>query len=398
MPRFALRFPYFILMLCLVIALVGTVTVVTMPVDLFPEIDMPVVVVATFYNGMPPQQIEADITNTFERFFTLAANVDHSESRSLTGVSLIKIYFKPGTDANAALSNVANLAMADLRRLPPGTLPPVVLGMTASTQPVCLVTLKGQGLNETRLKDLAQFEVRNQISNVQGASVPQPYGGTYRQIQIYVDPLKLEARNLSLNDVVKSVDSSNLILPAGDVRIGSKDYNIYANSQFPDANAMNDMPLKSVGNSSVLVGDIGKAVDSGALQYNIVRIDGQRSVYVPIFKQGGGSNTISIVNGIKDAVKHLVDIPDALHVAVVFDQSLFVKLAIGNVTREATIGLVLTGIMILVFLGSPRATVAVLLAVPLSMLVCLLVNECHGRLNQHHASRRTGFGFLASHR
>jgi multidrug efflux pump subunit AcrB len=378
MPRFALRFPFFILMLCLVVALIGTVTVISMPVDLFPDIDMPVVVVATFYNGMPPEQIEADITNTFERFFTLAANVDHSESRSLTGVSLIKIYFKPGTDANAALSNVANLAMADLRRLPPGTLPPVVLGMTASTQPVCLVTLKGQGLNETRLKDLAQFEVRNQISNVQGASVPQPYGGTYRQIQIYVDPLKLEARNLSLNDVVKSVDSSNLILPAGDVRIGSKDYNIYANSQFPDAESMNDMPLKSVGNSSVLVGDVGKAVDSGALQYNIVRIDGQRSVYVPVFKQGGGSNTITIVNGIKDAVKHLVDIPGALRVAVVFDQSLFVKLAITNVSREATIGLVLTALMILIFLGSPRATVAVLLAVPLSMLVCLMLTNAMG--------------------
>ena len=164
--------------------------------------------------------------------------------------------------------------MADLRRLPPGTLPPVVLGMTASTQPVCLVTLKGQGLNETNLKDLAQFAVRNQISNVQGASVPQPYGGTYRQIQIYVDPQKLEARNLSLNDVVQAVNNSNLILPAGDVRIGSKDFNIYANSQFPDADSINEMPLKSVGNSSVLVGDIGKAVDAGALQYNIVRIDG----------------------------------------------------------------------------------------------------------------------------
>ncbi|HZP06054.1 MAG TPA: efflux RND transporter permease subunit [Terracidiphilus sp.] len=378
MPRFALRFPYFILMLCLVIALVGVVTVVRMPVDLFPEIDMPVVVVATFYNGMPPQQIEADITNTFERFFTLAANVDHSESRSLTGVSLIKVYFKPGTDANAALSNISNLAMADLRRLPPGTLPPVVLGMTASTQPVCLVTLKGQGLNETRLKDLAQFQVRNQISSVQGASVPQPYGGTYRQIQIYVDPLKLEARNLSLSDVVKSVDSSNLILPAGDVRIGSKDFNIYANSQFPDANAMNQMPLKSVGNSSVLVADVGHAEDAGALQYNIVRIDGQRSVYVPIFKQGGGSNTITIVNGIKAAIQHLVDIPDALHVAVVFDQSIFVKMAISNVTREALIGLVLTGMMILIFLGSPRATVAVLLAVPLSMLVCLLITNFMG--------------------
>jgi len=378
MPKFALKFPFFIIMLCLMVALIGVVSVVQMPVDLFPDIDMPVVVVATFYSGMPPQQIEADITNTFERFFTLAANVDHSESRSLTGVSLIKIYFKPGTDPNAALSNVANLAMADLRRLPPGTLPPVVLGLTASTQPVCLITLKGEGLNETQLKDLAQFQVRNQISSVQGASVPQPYGGTYRQIQIYVDPLKLEAHNLSLNDVVTAVNNSNLTLPAGDVRIGSKDYNIYANSQFPGAEAMNEMPLKSVGNGSVLVADIGHAVDAGALQYNIVRIDGQRSVYVPVFKQAGNSNTITIVNGMKQAIKHLVDIPQSLKTAVVFDQSIFVKLAIGNVSREALIGLVLTGIMILIFLGSPRATVAVLLAVPLSMLVCLLISHLMG--------------------
>jgi len=378
MPRFALRYPFFIIMLCLMVSLVGAVNTVRMPVDLFPRIDMPVVVVATFYNGMPPQQIEADITNTFERFFTLGANIDHSESRSLTGVSLIKIYFKPGTDPNAALSNIANLAMADLRRLPPGTLPPVVLGMDASTQPVCLVTLKGQGLNETNLKDMAQFQVRNQISNVQGASVPQPYGGTYRQIQVYVDPVKMEARNLSLNDVVESVNSSNLILPAGDVRIGTKDFNIYANSQFPDANSMNQMPLKSVGNASVLVADIGKAEDSGALQYNIVRIDGQRSVYIPVFKQGGNSNTITIVDGMKTAIKHLVDIPASLKTAVVFDQSIFVKLAIKNLVKEASIGLVLTGVMILVFLGSPRATFAVLLSIPLSALVCLLLTSAMG--------------------
>jgi multidrug efflux pump subunit AcrB len=378
MPKFALKNPFFIIMLCLMVSLVGVVNTVRMPVDLFPRIDMPVVVVATFYNGMPPQQIEADITNTFERFFTLGANIDHSESRSLTGVSLIKIYFKPGTDPNSALSNIANLAMADLRRLPPGTLPPVVLGMDASTQPVCLVTLKGQGLNETNLKDIAQFQVRNQISNVQGASVPQPYGGTYRQIQVYVDPLKMEARNLSLNDVVQAVNNSNLILPAGDVRVGSKDFNIYANSQFPDANSMNQMPLKSVGNASVLVADIGKAEDSGALQYNIVRIDGQRSVYIPVFKQGGNSNTITIVDGMKAAIKHLVDIPQSLKTAVVFDQSVFVKLAIGNVTREAAIGLVLTAVMILIFLGSPRATIAVLLSVPLSMVVCLLITNAMG--------------------
>src|SRR6201988_2958567 len=262
MPKFALAYPYFIIMLCLVVAVVGVTTVVRMPVDLFPEVKIPVVVVATFYSGMPPQQIEADITDTFERFFTLGSNIDHIESRSLTGVSLIKIYFKPGTDANAALSNIANLAMADLRRLPPGTLPPVVLGMDASSQPVCLGTLKGKGLNETNLKDLAQFQVRNQIANVPGASVPQPFGGRYRQIMVYVDPVKLEAHNMSLMDVVHGVNDSNLLLPAGYVRIGPKDYNIYANSQVPTPDEINYLPLKSVGNASVLVRDIGHAEDS----------------------------------------------------------------------------------------------------------------------------------------
>jgi multidrug efflux pump subunit AcrB len=347
-------------------------------VNLFPKIDIPVVVVATFYAGMPPQQIEADITDTFERFFTLGSNIDHIESRSLTGVSLVKIYFKPGTDPNAALSNIANLAMADLRRLPAGTLPPVVLGMTASSQPVCLVTLKGQGLNETQLKDLAQFQVRNQIANVQGASVPQPFGGRYRQIQVYVDPLKLEAHNMSLMDVVNSVNQSNLILPAGDVRIGTKDFNIYANSQVPTPEEINSMPLKSVGNASVLVADVGHAEDSGALQTNIVRIDGQHSVYVPILKQGGDSNTIEIVNGMRAAIKRLVDIPDSLRTAVVFDQSAFVKGAIRNLLKEASIGLVLTGIMILIFLGNPRATLAVLLSIPLSALTCLLIMKAMG--------------------
>lgn len=382
MPKFALAYPYFIIMLCLVVAVVGVTTVVRMPVDLFPQINIPVVVVATFYAGMPPQQIEADITNTFERFFTLGSNIDHIESRSLTGVSLIKIYFKPGTDANAALSNIANLAMADLRRLPPGTLPPVVLKFDASSLPVCLVTLKGQGLNETQLKDLAQFEVRNQIANVQGASVPQPFGGTYRQIQVFVDPVKLEAHQLSLMDVVQAINDSNLILPAGDVRIGNRDYNIYANSQVPKPDDINRIPLKTVGLGSVLVADVGKAEDAGAIQTNIVRIDGQKSVYIPVLKQGGDSNTISIVNGIKEATKHLVDVPGVLKTAVVFDQSIFVKTAIKNLLKEGGIGLVLTGLMILLFLGSPRATFAVLLSIPLSALACFLVmNGLGGSIN-----------------
>jgi multidrug efflux pump subunit AcrB len=378
MPKFALRYPFFIIMISLMVLLVGVVNVMSMPVDLFPSIDIPVVVVATFYSGMPPQQIEADITDTFERFFTLGANIDHIESRSLSGVSLIKIYFLPGTDANSALSNIANLAMADLRRLPSGTLPPVVWGMTASSQPVCLVTLKGQGLNETDLKDLAQFQVRNQIANVPGASVPQPFGGRYRQIQVYVDPLKLEAHNMSLMDVVDGVNQSNLILPAGDVRIGTKDYNLYANSQIPSAQQINSMPIRSSGNASVLVADIGHAEDSGAIQTNIVRIDGQHSVYVPILKQPGKSNTIQIVNGMRAAIKRLVDIPPSLKTAVVFDQSVFVKGAIRNLLKEALIGLVLTGLMILLFLGSPRAAGASLLSIPMAILLCLLVMNAFG--------------------
>src|SRR5690348_5655603 len=372
MSGFAIKYPYFIIVICLVIAIVGTVTLVRMPLDLFPPINIPVVVIATFYSGMPPQQIETNITNPFERFFTLASGVDHIESRSLPGVSLIKIYFQPGTSADADLSTVSNLAMADLRRLPPGTLPPVVLKFDASSLPVCLITLKGQGLNETDLQDLGRYTVRNQIANVPGASVPQPFGGKYRQIMVYVDPLKLEASQLSPMDVVRTVNESNLILPAGDVKIGPIDYNLYSNSQAPTAKFINGMPLKTVGQSSVLVGDVGKAVDANAIQTSIVRVDGQPSVYLPILKQGGDTNTIAVVDGIKDALQHLVDIPKQLITRVVFDQSLFVKTAISNLLREGSIGLVLTGLMILLFLGSMRATLAVFLSIPLSALAAFL--------------------------
>src|SRR5216684_1491326 len=242
MSGFAIKYPFFIIVICLIVAIVGSVTLVRMPVDLFPHINIPVVIVATFYAGMPPEQIESDITGRFERFFTLASGIDHIESRSLPGVSLIKIYFQPGMDSNSAVSIISNLAMANLRRLPPGTLPPVVLKFDASSLPVCLITLKGEGLNETRLRDLGQYTVRNQIASVQGASVPQPFGGRYRQIMVYVDPLKLDAHELSVMDVVRTVNESNLILPAGDVKIGPIDYNLYTNSQVPNANDINEMP------------------------------------------------------------------------------------------------------------------------------------------------------------
>src|SRR5512140_2443848 len=368
MSRFAIRYPFLVIVVCLIVCVVGVTSLLRMPVDLFPPIKIPVVVVATFFSGMPPEQIEHDITGRFERFFTLGSGIDHIESRSLPGVSLIKVYFQPGTNADSAVTTIANLAMANLRRLPPGTLPPVVLKFDASSLPVALVPLKGKGLDETVLRDTGQFAVRNQIANVPGATIPPPFGGKYRQIMLYVDPLKLQAHELSLMDVVRSVNSSNLILPAGDVKIGPVDYNTYTNSQLADVTDINQVPLKTVGQATVTVADVGRAEDGHQNQYNIVRVDGQRSVYLPIMKQGGDTNTIAVVDGLKEALSRLVDVPKQLVTSVVFDQSLFVKRAIETLLHEGIVGLLLTALMILVFLGSMRATLGVFLSIPLSAL------------------------------
>jgi multidrug efflux pump subunit AcrB len=378
MPRFAIRYPYLIVVICLIVCVVGVTSLVRMPVDLFPSINIPVVVVATFYSGMPPEQIENDITGQFERMFTLAGGIDHMESRSLTGVSLIKVYFQPGSNPDSDVTSIANLSMATLRYLPTGTLPPVVMKFDASSLPVCLVTLKGKNLSEAQLRDLGQFTIRNQMAGIPGASVPPAFGGRYRQIMVYVDPLKLEAHQLSVMDVVRTVNEANLILPAGDVKIGPLDYSVYANSQINSMKDVNLVPLKTVGEASVLVGDIGEAKDASQIQYNKVRINGQPSVYIPVVKQGGDANTIAVVNGVKNVVAHLLDVPKRLITEVVFDQSVFVRTAIETLLHEGAIGLVLTGLMILVFLGSLRATVAVFLSIPLSALAAFIALDLGG--------------------
>lgn len=372
MSGFSIRNPYFIIVVCLIIAVVGVTSLVRMPVDLFPTINIPEVVVATFYSGMPPEEIETEITGRFERFFTLGSGIEHMESRSLPGVSIIKVYFQPGTNSDSDVNEISNLAMADLRRLPPGTLPPVVEKFDASSLPVCLITLNGQGLSETQLRDLGQFQVRNQIATVPGASVPPPFGGKYRQIMVYVDPAKLQAYQLSPMDVVRAVDNANLILPAGDAKIGPYDYNIYSNSQFRDVNGINTLPLKTVGESTVTVADVGHAEDGHQIQTNIVRVDGQHSVYLPILKQGGDTNTIQVVDGVRKVLSRLTDIPKELAPRLVFDQSLFVKRAIDTLLHEGGVGLLLTALMVLIFLGSLRATVAVFLSIPLSALAAII--------------------------
>ena len=373
MSRFSIRNPYFVIVVCLIVSVIGLTSLVRMPVDLFPSINIPQVVVATFYSGMPPEQIETDITGRFERFFTLGAGIDHMESRSLPGTSIIKVLFQPGTDADSDVNEISNLAMADLRRLPPGTLPPIVQKFDASSLPVCLITLKGEGLNETQLRDLGQFAIRNQLAGVPGASVPPPFGGKYRQIMVYVDPDKLQAYQMSPMDVVRAVNNANLILPSGDVKIGPYDYTIFTNSQFRNVPDINRIPVKTVGRSLVTVGDIGHAEDANQIQANVVRVDGQASAYLPVMKQGGDTNTIAVVDGVKSVVSQLLDVPSQLKADVVFDQSLFVKRAIETLLDEGGIGLGLTALMVLVFLGSFRATAGVFLAIPLSVLAAIIL-------------------------
>lgn len=378
MSGFSIRNPYLIVVLCLVVAILGTVSVSDMPVDMFPAINLPVVAVATFYSGMPPQQIEANLTYHLERQFMLADGIDHMESRSLPGVSLIKVYFRAGTDPDSDAAAISSLAMSDIRDLPPGTYPPVILKQDASSIPVALVPLTGEGLSEGKLKDIGQNFIRNQLASVQGASVTQPYGGTWRQIQLYADPSKLEANQLSPMDVVRSVNDANIILPAGDAQIGRYDYSIYTNAMLKGPEDIAQVPIKTVGQSAVRVGDVATPMDAYSRQYNIVRVNGQRSVYLPVFKQGGDSNTIAIVDGVNNTLSHLYDVPSQLKTSVVFDQARFVKTAIETLIHEGGIGLFLTCLMILIFLGSVRATLAVFFSIPLSLLATFFVLKLTG--------------------
>jgi HAE1 family hydrophobic/amphiphilic exporter-1 len=367
-PSFSLRNPYTIIVGALVIVILGVTAYMRMPVDVFPTIKIPAVVVATFYQGMPPLDMEDNITFRYERFFTLGSNIQHIESRSLSGVSIIKVFFQPGTNIEAAAAQMGTLAMADLGIMPPGTLPPLVLQYDASSLPVVLVTVAGKGYNETQLEDEARYNIRNQLATVPGASVPIPFGGKFRQVMAYVNAQALMARGLSLMDVVHALDKSNLILPAGDVKIGAKDYYIYSNSMISKVPAIGLVPVKTGrGQAPVLIRDVASVDDSSQIQYNKVLINGQPSVYIPVLRQVG-ANTISVVDGVKKLLPKIFGLPPGMKLKTIFDQSTYIRQAVESLEHEAVSGSVLASLMILIFLGSFRSTLAIFLSIPLSIL------------------------------
>ncbi|MFI5397840.1 MAG: efflux RND transporter permease subunit [Candidatus Binatia bacterium] len=368
MSSFSLRFPHTIIVGALITTLLGLIAFSKMPVDVFPNLKIPAVVVATFYSGMPPLEMERDITTRFERFFTLGSDIEHIESRSLPGVSIIKVFFQPNANIDVAAASLANLAMADLRHLPPGTLPPLVLKFDASSLPVTMVTASGAGFKESQLRDQVQYNVRNQLATIAGASVPPPFGGKYRQVMVYVDREALEARGLTLMNVVHALNDSNLIIPAGDAKIGDTDYFIYTNSMIEDLDEINDVPVKiGDGSAPVLVRDVGHAEDAAQIQQNVVRINGQHSVYVPVLKQGN-ANTIAVVDAVRDLLPELTGVPAGMHLSAIFDQSGYIRGAVQSLEHEAVAAAVLASLMILLFLGSFKTTFAIFLSIPLSIL------------------------------
>ncbi len=368
MPSFSLRNPYTIIVGALVVLILGVTAFLRMPVDVFPDIKIPAVVVATFYQGMPPLDMEDNITFRYERFFTLGSNIQHIESRSLSGVSIIKVFFQPGTDVEAAAAQMGTLAMADLGIMPPGTLPPLVLQYDASSLPVVLVTVEGKGYGETRLEDQARYNIRNQLATVPGASVPIPFGGKFRQVMAYINGQALQARGLSLMDGVRALDNSNLILPAGDAKIGPKDYYIYSNSMIRKAQDINKVPIEiGAGEAPVLMNDVGRVEVSSQIQYNKVLINGQPSVYIPVLRQAG-ANTIAVVDGVKKLLPRAFGLPPGMKLKTIFDQSTYIREAVESLEHEAVSGSVLASVMILIFLGSFRSTFAIFLSIPLSIL------------------------------
>ena len=370
----ALRRPYTFVVMALVILILTPITIMRTPTDIFPSIDIPVVSVVWFYTGMSPSDMANRIVANSERGITTTVNdIEHMESQSVYGLGIIKVYFHPGTNVQGAISQITAISQTSVRSMPPGTTPPLIISYSASTTPIIQLGLSSKTLPEQQLFDLGQNFLRTYLATVPGAATPYPYGGKQRQIQVDLDLAKLQQYGLSPSDIVNAVNAQNLILPTGTLKLAQTEYNVEMNGSPQTIAELNDLPVKTVNNSTLYIKDVAHIRDGFAPQTNIVRSNGERGALMSIYKNGNAS-TLEIVKGIKNIVGMAQQsLPKDLTIKSLFDQSLFVRASIKGVLREAAIAAALTAVMILIFLGDWRPTIVISISIPLSIFVSIIM-------------------------
>src|SRR5882762_958389 len=372
--RLALRRPYTFVVMALLIAILGGISIVTMPTDIFPYINIPVVGVIWSYQGISPDDMAKRVITVSERAMTTTvSNIEHIESTAYNGVGLIRVYLQPGASVDLAIAQIVAINQTILRTMPPGIFPPNVVQYDASSVPILQLGLSGNTLTEQQLFDYGQNFIRTRLSTVNGISVPLPYGGKIRSVMVVLDPDALYGKGLSATDVSNALSLQNLILPTGTAKVGTREYLIQLNSSPDLVAALNDVPIKTVNGAPIYMRDVAQVRDGYSVQTNIVRTDGNRSALLTVLKHGSAS-TLSVVNDVKKLLPQIAaTLPTSLHISPLFDQSLFVRSSVSGVVREAGMAAVLTGLMILLFLGSWRSTLIVCLSIPLSILTSLIV-------------------------
>jgi multidrug efflux pump subunit AcrB len=372
--RLALRRPYTFAVFAFLILLLGAFSVTSMPTDIFPNIDIPVVTVVWQYTGLSAQEMSTRIVFNSERGMTTTVNdIEHIESQSLNGIAVIKIFFQPHVNIGSAVAQVTSISQVQLRQLPPGTTPPFIIQYNASSVPVLQLGLSGQGLNEQQINDLGQNQIRTQLATIEGAQTPYPYGGKQRQIQVDLDLNALQAKGLSPVDVVNAVNAQNLIAPSGTMKVDRFEYAIETNSAPTVVNDLNDLPIKAVNGAVIYIRDVAHVRDGFPPQTNIVRVNGSRAILMSIMKTGS-SSTLDIIKGVQRVLAEMKgQLPPQLRIDSLSDQSIFVRGAINGVVREALIAACLTAVMILIFLGSWRSTLIIAVSIPLSILCSLIM-------------------------
>lgn len=377
--RVALERPYTFIVLSLLILIFGTLSIVNTPKDIFPTINIPIISVVWNYTGLPPDEMANRITSNFERAVAFAANdLEHDESQSLSGVSVTKIFFQPGSNINIAMAQITAVAQTMLRSLPPGTTPPLVLNYNASTVPIIQLAMSSSKESEQELFDYSNNFIRTELATVRGAIMPYPYGGKSREVVVDLDQNKMAALGISAADVNNALGAQNIILPSGTEKIGTYEYNIRLNASPQQIEELNSLPIKAINGTTIYIRDVAHVHDGYAPQTNIVRMDGHRSVLMTILKTGTAS-TLDVIGNIRHLLPKIrSEIPASIDLQAIGDQSLFVRAAISGVLREGTIAAILTGLMILLFLGSGRSTLIIVISIPLSILTSLIILSVMG--------------------